>query len=298
MRPRHVALAVFVTIIWGIAFVMTRLALDTFSPPRLTALRFAIAALPALVVPCPRVSWGSLIASGLALFTGQFLFQFFGIARGMPPGLAAVVVQTQALFTILFAALALSERPTGRQLTGMGLALAGVLVIATTLGADLTATGLVLTVLSAVSWGIGNVLVKRLGQVEVFRLVVWLSLVPVLPSLALSAWVDGATSLAPMESKATWIGLAAVLYLGVVATIVAYAIWGDLLGRYPTPVVAPFALLAPFVAAIGSSLVFGERFGAPRLVGMALVLLGLAVIVLPEAGRRRSPVYVPEDVGP
>jgi O-acetylserine/cysteine efflux transporter len=209
VKLRHVALAVLVAVIWGIAFVMTRLALDAFSPPRLTALRFAIAAVPALFVPRPHVSWGRLVAAGLALFTGQFLFQFFGIALGMPPGLAAVVVQTQAFFTILFAAPALLERPTGRQLTGMGLALAGVLAIATTLGDDLTATGLALTVLSAVSWGIGNVLVKRLGQVEVFRLVVWLSLVPVLPSLALSAWVDGAAALVPMESEATWIGLGA-----------------------------------------------------------------------------------------
>jgi O-acetylserine/cysteine efflux transporter len=285
VKPRHVALAVLVAFIWGVAFVMTRLALDAFSPPQLTALRFAIAGLPALFVPRPRVPWRSLIAVGLTLFTGQFLFQFFGIAHGMPPGLAAVVVQTQAFFTILFAALALSERPSGRQLAGMGMALAGVLAIATTLGHDLTATGLGLTVLSAVSWGIGNVLVKRLGHVEVFRLVVWLSLVPVLPSLALSAWVDGAAALAPIGTQTTWIGLGAALYLGVVATVIGYAIWGDLLRRYPTPVVAPFALLAPFVAGLGSSLAFGERFGAPRLVGMALVLLGLAVIVLPGSAR-------------
>ena len=49
--------------------------------------------------------------------------------------------------------------------------------------------------------------------------------------------------------------------------------------------VAPFALLVPVVAAGASALVFGERFGALRLAGMALVLCGLAVIVLP--GRRR-----------
>jgi O-acetylserine/cysteine efflux transporter len=238
VKPRHVALAVLVAVIWGVAFVMTRLALDAFSPPQLTALRFAIAGLPVLFVPRPRVSWRSLIAVGLTLFTGQFLFQFFGIAHGMPPGLAAVVVQTQAFFTILFAALALSERPSGGQLAGMGMAL-----------------------------------------------VVWLSLVPVLPSLALSAWVDGAAAVAPIGPQTTWIGLGAALYLGVVATVIGYAIWGDLLRRYPTPAVAPFALLAPFVAGLGSSLAFGERFGAPRLVGMALVLLGLAVIVLPGSAR-------------
>ena len=65
------------------------------------------------------------------------------------------------------------------------------------------------------------------------------------------------------------------------ATVLGYAIWGFLLRRYPAAAVTPFALLVPFVAALGSALVFGERFGALRLTGMALVLAGLAVIVLP-----------------
>jgi O-acetylserine/cysteine efflux transporter len=65
--------------------------------------------------------------------------------------------------------------------------------------------------------------------------------------------------------------------------VLAYAIWGDLLRRYPAAVVTPFALLVPFVAAVSSAIVFGERFGPLRLCGMALVLAGLAVIVLAPA---------------
>ena len=158
----HLALALLVTVIWGVAFVATRLALDDFSPPALTALRFLVAALPALLLPRPPIAWGALVAVGLTLYTGQFLFQFFGIAAGMPPGLAAIVVQTQALFTIVFAALAAGGRPTGRQWTGTAVAFAGLAVIATTVGHDLTAIGLGLTAVSAVSWAVGNVLVKRL----------------------------------------------------------------------------------------------------------------------------------------
>jgi O-acetylserine/cysteine efflux transporter len=52
--------------------------------------------------------------------------------------------------------------------------------------------------------------------------------------------------------------------------------------------VAPFALLVPFVGALSSSLVFGERFGPLRLAGMALVVAGLAVIIL--AGRSPSAI--------
>src|SRR5262249_14565835 len=103
MSAAHLALAALVVVIWGLAFVATRLALDDFTPPQLAALRFLIAAAPALVLARPRLHWPRLILVGLTLYAGQFLFQFFGIASGMPPGLAAIVAQTQALFTILFA---------------------------------------------------------------------------------------------------------------------------------------------------------------------------------------------------
>ena len=277
----HVVLTLLVAVIWGLAFVATRLALDDFSPPQLVALRFLVAAVPALFLARPRVSWRDLTVIGLSLFTGQFLFQFFGIASGMPPGLASIVVQTQALFTILFAALALGDRPGRREWAGTAVAFTGLAVIALTVGRDLTVAGLALTGLSAVSWGVGNVLVKRLSPVDMLRLMVWLSLIPPLPSLALTLALDGPRALGTALVASSWLGRSAVLYLGLIATVLAYAIWGGLLRRYPAATVTPFALLIPFVAAYASSLAFGERFGPLRLAGMGLVLLGLAVIVAP-----------------
>jgi len=222
---------------------------------------------------------------GLTLFAGQFLLQFFGIANGMPPGLASIVVQTQAFFTILFAAVALHELPSPRQLAGVAVAFAGLGLIALTIGGDLSAVGFALTLGSAISWGIGNVLLKRVTRADMLNLMVWLSVVPPVPSLGLSLLLDGRGGLQAM-TRASWLGLAAALYLGVVATIVAYAIWGRLLRRYPVAIVTPFALLAPVVGAYSSSVVFGERFEGRHLVGMALVLLGVAATVL--SGSRRG----------
>jgi O-acetylserine/cysteine efflux transporter len=280
----HVALAVLVAGIWGIAFVATRIGLDTFTPPQLTTLRFVIAAAPALVLPRPALPWSALVPVGLTLFAGQFLFQFFGIAAGTPPGLASVIVQTQALFTIVLAA-ALGERPTPGQWLGIAVALSGLALIGLTTGADLAGGGLLLTLLSPVSFGVGNVLLKRLGPADMPALVAWLSLIPPLPALALSILLDGPSALPRALLSAPWRGLTAALFLGVVATTLAYAIWGALLRRYAAATVAPFALLVPFVGAAASAIVFGERFGGLRLAGMALVLAGLAVILLP----RRSP---------
>ena len=288
MKLHHTALAILVATIWGLAFIATKIALDSFTPPQLAALRFLIAGVPALFVARPSISWHMLILIGLTLFAGQFLFQFFGIANGMPPGLASVIVQTQAFFTVVFAALILSERPARQQQIGIVAAFVGLGLIALTVGRGMTGIGLALTLASAISWAIGNILVKQLKPVKMFVLMVWLSLVPPLPAFTISIIQDGPFALLEAVVDAPISGTIAVLYLGLIATVFAYAIWGDLLSRYPTATVAPFALLTPVVGAISSAIVFGERFGTLRLSGMVLMVVGLIVTVWPRAVARPS----------
>ena len=109
MKPADIGIAVLVAVIWGLAFVASRIALDEFSPALMTTLRFSIAALPCLFVRKPDVSWPLLIAISFTLFLGQFLAQAFAIAHGVPVGLSSVIVQSQALFTIAFAAIIFRE---------------------------------------------------------------------------------------------------------------------------------------------------------------------------------------------
>ncbi len=288
MRPSHIFLACLVSIIWGLAFVFTKFGLDSFSAPQLTALRFLIACPLVFFLPRPAVSWSILLAIGLTLFTGQFLLLFFAFEQGMQPGLASITQQTQAFFTVLLAAGFLGDRATPKQWTGMATAFAGLGLIALSLGGDVGALGLGLAIASAFSWAIGNILVKRLGKIPMLPLMAWISLVPPLPALLFSVLLDPAPSLIGAIADASWMSLAAVIYLGAVATILAYAIWGALLTRYSTAVVAPFALLAPCVGMLSSAIVFGEVFGAARYGGMALILLGLAIIVLPMGWGRAS----------
>src|SRR4051795_13051537 len=140
MKPYDVGLAVMVAVIWGLAFVASRIALEEFSPALMTALRFAVAAVPCLFVRKPDVSWPLLIAISGTLFLGQFLAQAYAIAHGVPVGLTSVVVQSQALFTIGFAALAFREMPTPMQAIGIGIATVGLLMISgTVVGYDFSA---------------------------------------------------------------------------------------------------------------------------------------------------------------
>src|SRR5579871_941278 len=215
MKPVHVALAVLVAVIWGVAFVVSKIGLESFTPAQLTALRFMVAAVAALWVPRPKISWSMLVSIGLTVFTGQFLLQFFGIAQGMPAGLTAVVVQTQAMFTVLFAALLIGDKPSIQQVGGMFMAFAGLILIGATLGSSVPLLAFALTLASAISWASGNVLVKRLPKINMLHLMVWASLVPPLPSLAVSFVSEGPHAFLIAILGASWLGLLAPLYLGI-----------------------------------------------------------------------------------
>jgi len=294
VRPRDAALAVFTAVIWGLGFVAITFGLESFSAPQLTAARFLAACLFVPFVPRPKLPWSSLVLIGLTLFTGQFLLLFFAYTRGLPPGLAAVTQQTQVFFTVLLAAMFLREAPTARQCAGMAVAFAGLAVIGATAGSDLTLEGIGLGLAGAVSWAVGNLLVKRTAGVSPMSLVVWASLVPPLPALLVSALADRQRPLWAALSHVAWISVGAAVYLGVLATVAGYTVWGMLLQRYPTGVATPFALLVPCIGAGSSAVILGESFSAARYAGMALVLAGLAVIMLPgAAGRRVAAASVP-----
>jgi len=289
MTPRDIALAAFVSMVWGLAFVAMRFGLESFTAPQLTALRFLIASIPVLFVARPAVPWHLLVLIGLSLFAVQFLLLFLAFRHGMPPGLASVTQQTHVFLTVLLATLLFGERPTARQGLGMILAAAGLVLIGLTVGADLPALALALALSGALSWAAGNLLLKHVRGVPMFPLIAWCSLVPPLPMLLLSAlW--GEASLPAAVAGASWASLGGALFLGGATS--AYAIWGGLLGRYPAAVVAPLALLSPVTGVVVSALVFGERFTPLRYSGMALILAGLAVIVL-RMPKRAVTVPVP-----
>src|SRR5205823_10083390 len=134
-----------------------------------------------------------------------------------------------------------------------------------------------LTLVSPVSFGVGNVLLKRLGPADVTSLMAWLSLVPPLPALAVSVVLDGPLALPRALASATGTGWLAALFLGLVATSLAYALWGALLRRYAAATVAPFPLLVPFAGPRSPRLPFGDRFGPRRPAGRHPVLAGLPV---------------------
>jgi O-acetylserine/cysteine efflux transporter len=280
MKPADVFLAVLVAVTWGFGFVASRLALNELSPALMTAMRFAIAAVPCLFVPRPKVSWTVLIAISSTLFLGQFLAQSWAIAHSVPVGLASVIVQSQALFTVAFAALAFREIPAPMQIAGIGVAAVGLLMICGTVGFDFSVGAFAVLMISPISFAIGNLLLRRARSVPMFDLFAWLCLVPPLPLLVLALAIDGPQVTGHSLWQMSLTGLASMLFIGAISTCVAYWLWGRLLRDYAPAQVVPFALLVPFVGAAASTAIFGERFGPLRLAGMVIVVCGIAIMLL------------------
>jgi O-acetylserine/cysteine efflux transporter len=280
MKPADVFIAVLVAVIWGLAFVASRIALDEFSPELMTTLRFAIAAIPCLFVRKPDVSWPLLIAISFSLFVGQFLAQAFAIAQGVPVGLSSVIVQSQALFTIAFAALLFQELPTRMQAVGIAIATLGLLMICGTVGYDFSVAAFAVLMISPVSFAIGNLALRRAQHARMYDLFAWLCFAAAVPLFALTLVTNGPQPTWHALSHMSLTGLACMIFLGGISTSIAYWLWGRLLRDYPAAQVVPFALLVPFVGSAASSIVFGETFGPLRLAGMVTVIGGIAVMLL------------------
>ena len=292
MRRADILLAIGVAVTWGLGFVASRLALNELSPALMTAMRFGIAALPCLFVRRPNVPWSTLILISLTLFFGQFLAQSYGIAHDVPVGLAGVIVQSQALFTVAFAAVAFSEIPTRAQIVGIGVATVGLLMICGTVGYDFTVGTFAILMISPISFAIGNLLLRRARNVAMFDLFSWLCLLPTLPLLLIAFAEDGPNETWHSLVNMSLVGIASIVAIGAISTSIAYWIWGGLLRDYTAAQVVPFALLVPFIGAGASAIVFGETFGPLRLGGMLTVVLGIAIMVL--LGRPRD---LPKAVG-
>ncbi|MFC6092940.1 EamA family transporter [Saccharothrix lopnurensis] len=286
MKPRHVALAVLVVTIWGINFVVIKVGLWNFPPLFFSALRFLVAAVPALLfVGAPKVAWRWVVAVALALGVTKFGLLFLGMAAGMPAGLSSLVLQSQVFFTVLFAAVLLRERPRPAQLVGMTVAAVGIVVIALDYGVGGPLSAFLLVVLGAVAWGLANVATRRAQPPDQLNFIVWVSALAVPPLLGLSLVFEGAAADLAALRALTWTGVGAVLFIAWVSTLLGFGLWNFLLRRYEASAVVPFALLVPVTGMLSGWLLLGETTTAVRLAGAGLVVLGMAAATV----RRRAP---------
>lgn len=276
LAPKHVLLAFFTVLVWGINFIAIHVGLEVFPPFLLCALRFGLGAFPwVFLLPRPKAPLSYILGYGFFSFALQFGALFCALALGLSAGLASLVVQVQTFFSMGLAAFLFHDRPGWWKIMGSLISFAGIGMVAANVGGDTTLPGLLLALLAALSWAVGNMFTKKVDAQSPLALVVWGNLVA-LPCMVLVTLVlEGPEIIMNSFRHVSLATVAAVLYTVYISTHVGYGAWGFLLKTYPTAAVVPFTLLIPVVGFVSSALFLGEELVAWKLLASVLVMTGL-----------------------
>lgn len=295
MNTRDSLLAAAVATIWGFNFVVIGWGMVGVPPLLFAAIRFTLVIIPAVFfIRRPVAPWRTVVAVGVFMSLGQFGFLYTSMHAGMPPGLAALVLQSQVIFTIVLAAVRLRERPTRTQIVGVGAGVVGLLVVAVGRGGHVPAAALGLCLLGGLSWGIGNVVSRASGIRGGLSLTVWSALVVPLPLLALSLVLDGPHAIGHALAGFSWKAMLSSLYTAGLASLLGYAVFNSLLSRHQAAAVVPWVLLAPVVAMLSAWWLLDQVPNTAELIGGGLLLVGVlralapAAPVTPAPAARRS----------
>ena len=280
MPLRDKLLAFSVAVLWGINFLAIHAGLEHFPPVFFAALRFAVIAVPTLLlVPRPTVPVRWLLGYGIGFGIVQFGFLFVAMDVGMPPGLASLVLQASAPFTVLLGALLLRERLVARQVAGIAMAVVGLAVIGAHRAQTAALLPVVLTLIAALGWAFGNLASRLAHTDEPLRLVLWMSVIPPVPLFALSAVIEGPTAgwraSGELLQGQAWTALLGLTYVVLLGTLLGSGLWTALMRRHPAGVVAPYSLLVPVVGMFAAWLALNEQPDATELTAGVVIVLGV-----------------------
>lgn len=294
MTSRDRLLALVVPVLWGLNFVVIDEGLGDIPPLLFLSLRFVIVAFPlVLFVPRPDLPWRVLIGIGAFMSLGQFSLLYLALDLGMPSGLASLVLQVQVMGTILLAWLFLGEQATPRQLVGVGVGAAGLLIVAFAHGARAPILPLLITIGAATSWAVGNVLSRYAKVKSGLSVVVWSALVVPIPCLLLSLAFDGPSAIRAGVESIDGVAIASTLYTAIGASLIGYSLFNGLLSKYPAATVVPFILLVPPVGIASAWLLQSEVPTRLESLGAVVMMVGVATATFSG----RTPLVAPPGPG-
>jgi O-acetylserine/cysteine efflux transporter len=286
MRPLDLAVALFVISIWGLNFVVVKLGLEEVPPFLFMALRFAVVAV--LLVPFIRWPAGRfwpLFGYSVVLGTLHFALMFNAIHM-IDASTVALLSQMNTPFAVILSAILFRDIPGWKRILGIAVAFAGCAVIAGEPRFDGGLLPIFMVVGGTFAWAVAAVQVKQIGEISPFALNGWMALMAAPQLIVLSLLLE--TGQWQALKDMTPIGWGAVLYQSVLVVIVGYGLWYGLIRRYPLSRVIPLTLLLPVIGVVGGVALLGESLTFEMLIGGALVLAGVALVVLRQAQRGKA----------
>lgn len=278
MKLSHLLLAILITAIWGINFSVIKIGLSSADPFILAGIRFTLCALPALFfIKKPDVPWRYIIGYGLVFGIGLWGLVNLGIKAGLSAGIASLLLQFSAFFTILLGSVVFKESLTRYQIAGFALACTGLLSIVFITDGSVTFTGTLLVLAGAIAWSIANIIIKRSATKQIFAFLVWSSAFSPIPLFLLDWLVNGSNGYTALVSHVDYRAVLSILFQVYPNTLFGYWVWNSLLKQYPISTVAPLSLLVPVFGILGSMAIFGEAISSLKILALLLIISGLVV---------------------
>jgi drug/metabolite transporter (DMT)-like permease len=282
-RPLAITGVVLLMIVWGSTFVVTKAAASEIPPLTLAALRFFVAAVVLVPIALARggqrrlprpVPYRALLLmslSGIVLYTVAFNFALLYASATQGALIYALLPGAIALAAVLV----LKERPTLQRSAGIVLSLCGVaLVIAT--GEESGSSprpllGAIWMLAAVAAWTAYTIIAKRLAEADQVIVITAVTVLGVLILLPLAS-VELLQSEWRSPSRSAWLGL---LFLGVVASALAYLVYGYALRVLDASLVGVFTNLDPIVGVVTAVMMLGETLHTGQLLGGAIALAGM-----------------------
>lgn len=281
MSLLHILLLILVVAVWGINFVFIKVGLREMPPIFLCFTRFFLMSIPAvLFFKRPAIPFKWVVLYSLVMFVLQFGLMFSGMKAGISAGLGSILLQTQAFFSILFAALLLKEKLSPWQIFGAIISFSGIALAGWNVKTSTTFLGFLLVLAAALTWGLGSVIVKKMGKQKSSSLLVWGSLIAWPPLLALSLMLENSHPILLNFHLLSSESYGAILFITLGSTAFGFGIWNWLLQIYPLTTIAPFTLLVPIFGMLSSALFLEERLEGWKIVSGCLVIGGLSLNLL------------------
>lgn len=277
MKIQHILIAVVVAAIWGVNFVVVKTGLEELPPFLYGAGRFVIALLPFAFIKKPNVNWSLIVGIGLFLGVFKYALMFMGMYVGTSAGLASLISQSQVFFTIALSMIVFKTSVQTHQIVGMILAFGGIAILALNVDTSSTFIGAMLILGSGLAWGISNILFQKAGNVDMFALTIWTSLIPPIPMFLLAVSADSPQGVYDTVSMLSSVGLLCLLFTACISTWVGVTLWGVLTRTYDAAQVAPYSLLIPIFGLLSAWIVLGEEFSSVTLFACGIIFVGLIV---------------------
>lgn len=275
-------LALFVTVVWGSAFVATKVLLRSFHPIEIIIFRFLIAWFVLfLCAPKPLLpkSWKSelpFIGAGLTGLTLYFMLENFALSYTFASNVGIIITAAPMFTALLVWASHRSARPQWTFFVGFVIALTGITIVSLAGGESfgLNPLGDLLTLGAAFSWGAYGVLVEVIQpqgytDLQATRKIFFWGLVFTVPFVFTHHLDLSLSRFAAPEM------LFNILYLGVGSSALCFVFWNKATAYIGSVATNVYIYLTPVITIVASALILGEPIRPSNLGGIALILLGL-----------------------